>query len=348
MFVSGPLSSVDYELHGAVGRKRPYGAQRVGAKEVHILVIGESSRRDSWSVYGYARPTTPYLQSIAGEVVFLRNAVADANATMYSVPILLTGSHPEAFQPWATTGNIVDLTKESGYFTAWLVNQDPSPSSIVGMDPDVSKYTYMPKRMTYFAAYSPDQVLLSELEGQLARKDVPLFVGLHVYGSHAPYAKRYPSSFAHFSTPGAERDSLDSYDDTILYTDWFLGQVIERVRRLDVPATVTYLSDHGEELQQLDGRSGHGASDYSPHAFEIPAFVWSNLAYRHQHPEKIAALVANASKEVRTHDFFYSVADLMGIRWPGLSSRKSFVSVDFVPDVSEKHIAGGKLVSASR
>ncbi len=348
MFVSGPLSSVDYEIHGALRRKHPYGAQRVSAKEVHILVIGESSRRDSWSVYGYARPTTPYLQSIAGEVIFLRNAVADANATIYAVPILLTGTRPEVFEPSSTTGNIVDLTKESGYFTAWLINQDPTSSSLVGVDPDVSKYTYMPKRMTYFATYSPDEVLLSEFERQIARKDAPLFVGIHVYGSHAPYSKRYPSSFAHFSVAGEQRDSLDNYDDSILYTDWFLRQVIERVRRLDVPATVTYLSDHGEDLQQLDGRSGHGASDYSPHAFEIPAFVWPNLAYRRKHPEKIAALVANASKEVRTHDFFYSVADLMGIRWPGLSSQSSFASADFVPDVTEKHIAGGKLVSAAR
>ena len=348
MFVSGPLSSVDYELHGALKRKHPYGAQRVSAREVHILVIGESSRRDSWSVYGYARPTTPYLQSIAAEVIFLRNAVTDANATIFAVPILLTGTRPEVFEPWATTGNIVDLTKESGYFTAWLVNQDPSASSLVGVDPDASKYTYQPKRMTYFATYSPDQVLLSEFERQIARRDAPLFVGIHVYGSHAPYSNRYPSSFARLSVAGEQRDCVDSYDDSIRYSDWFLGQVIERVRRLDVPATVTYLSDHGEDLQQLDGRSGHGAADYSPHVFEIPAFVWPNLAYRRKHPEKIAALVANASKEVRTHDFFYSLADLMGIRWPGLSSRSSFASADFVPDVTEKHIAGGNLVSAPR
>ena len=51
-------------------------------------------------------------------------------------------------------------------------------------------------------------------------------------------------------------------------------------RRLSVPATVTYFSDHGEDLYALDGMSGHGAAVYSKHQFDIPAFVWMNAAYR--------------------------------------------------------------------
>jgi glucan phosphoethanolaminetransferase (alkaline phosphatase superfamily) len=105
------------------------------------------------------------------------------------------------------------------------------------------------------------------------------------------------------------------------------------------------LSDHGEDLQQLDGRSGHGAVDYSPHAFEVPAFVWMNVAYRREYPDKAAALAANASRVVRTHDFFYSLADLMGVRWAGRLPQRSFASPDFVPDTAKKYIAGGRFVS---
>lgn len=356
MFLHGPMVSADYTIntpHDTMRRKRPYAAQRIGQAEVHILVIGESSRRDSWSVYGYSRPTTPYLQSIKSQVVFFTDAVADANATVYSVPMMLTGISPEAFTFWASHGNLLDLAKEAGYFSAWLVNQDAGPSDLVGVAPDAATYTFKGKKIAY-VIFPPDEVLLPALERQLAHKGVPLFIGMHVYGSHSPYSDRYPRSFAHFeeSQQGAtvaagrpQNNLIDSYDDSILYTDWFLGRVIEQARKLETPVTVTYLSDHGEDLQQLDGRSGHGAVDYSPHAFEIPAFIWMNAAYRSAHPDKVAALVSNASKEVRSHDFFYSLADVMGIRWPGYSSRRSFASTDFVPDTADRHIAGGRLVS---
>lgn len=355
MFLNGPLSSANIRIHGPVDRKRPYGAVNVGREEVHILVIGESSRRDSWSVYGYSRPTTPYLASIQSEVVFFRNALSDANATVFAVPIMLTGIKPQAFTFAASTGNIVDLAREAGYFAVWLVNQDPSPSQLVGIESDASRYP-PPLRRPAYVIYPPDAVLLPEFERQVARTGRPLFIGMHVYGSHAPYSSRFPPSFARFgarpratlaAAPGvgtSDQELVDSYDNSILYTDWFLGRVIERARKLDVPATVTYLSDHGEDLQPLDGRSGHGAGDYSPHAFEVPAFVWMNEAYRHEHPEKAAALAANASKEVRSHDFFYLLADLMGVRWPGASPQRSFASPDFVPDTAEKFIAGGTLV----
>jgi glucan phosphoethanolaminetransferase (alkaline phosphatase superfamily) len=190
--------------------------------------------------------------------------------------------------------------------------------------------------------YPPDEVLLPELSKQLARPESSLFIALHVFGSHSPYVNRYPKSFDKF---GAQ--ALDTYDDAILYTDWFLEQVIELVRRVDVPATVTYVSDHGEDLYALDGRSGHGLGDYSPHAFDIPAFVWMNDAYRELHPDKARALIDNAHKRIRSHDFFYTEADLMGIQWSGAVPQRSFASPLFSPDLHDRFVAGGNLVAGA-
>ena len=95
----------------------------------------------------------------------------------------------------------------------------------------------------------------------------------------------------------------------------------------------------------LDGRSGHGAATYSKHQFDIPAFVWVNAAYREAHADKVQAMTQNSAKEIRSHNVFYSVADLMGIEWPGASPAQSFASAQFVPDLSPHVIAGGALVS---
>ena len=64
-----------------------------------------------------------------------------------------------------------------------------------------------------------------------------------------------------------------------------------------------------------------------------------------ERPDKVSALQANISREIRTHDVFGTMADLMGISWPGAKPSRSFASDQFVPDTSEKFAAGGVLVA---
>ena len=139
--------------------------------------------------------------------------------------------------------------------------------------------------------------------------------------------------------------ALDTYDTSIAYTDWFLQQLIEQASTLQVPATVTYVPDHGEDLELLDGRRGHGGPQYTQHAFEIPVFVWMNDAYRKAHPDKVAALQGNSAKEIRSHNVFYTVADLMGITWTEAAPLESFASDKFAPDTTMRYIAGAGLVA---
>jgi glucan phosphoethanolaminetransferase (alkaline phosphatase superfamily) len=357
LFFAGPLHDAKAVINGTGIGKIPYHASRVGGEEVHILVIGESSRRDSWSVYGYGRKTTPFMEKLGGEAIFFERALADANLTVYAVPILLTGVHPAAFNVGAFTGSFVDLAHEAGYSTAWMMNQDAGPSMLVGIHAD---------RMIYANGLSAlasghtalDEALLPPLRAAVGQTGRPRFIGLHIMGSHWQYYDRYPPAFDRFGpTRGlnfisafsqhADQRIVNAYDNSVAYTDWFLGQVIAEARKLTVPATVTYFSDHGEDIYTLDGRAGHGTATYSKHQYEIPAFVWTNSAYRAAHPEKVQALIRNSTLQVRSHNVFYSVADLMGIRWPGASAVESFASDAFVPDLSPQFIAGGPLVSRS-
>jgi glucan phosphoethanolaminetransferase (alkaline phosphatase superfamily) len=95
----------------------------------------------------------------------------------------------------------------------------------------------------------------------------------------------------------------------------------------------------------LDGNTGHGTATYTRHQFDIPAFIWVNAAYRSTHPDKVQTIAQNADKEIRSHNIFNSMADLMGIHWPGALPSESFASTQFVPDLKSPHIAGGTLVS---
>jgi glucan phosphoethanolaminetransferase (alkaline phosphatase superfamily) len=357
MFMGGDIPRFRAKMRDAKSHKIPYLAQRSGGEEVHVLVIGESVRRDSWSAYGYGRLTTPYLDSLKNEAIFLQNAIADANLTNWSVPIMLTGLTPGVFEIGKVTENIFDLAKESGYTAVLLANQDLTIAAIAGVDAALIE-SPVDFSGHWNAPHTLDEQLLPAYRRKLARGGKPRFIAVHMMGSHWEYFNRYPKKFQRFGSssqlgalsivslirPNSESAVVDAYDNSVLYTDWFLQQIIEQARGLTVPATVTFFPDHGEELQLLDGRTGHGLPTYTPHAFEIPAFVWANDAYRKLHPDIITALRNNATKEIRTHNVFYTVADMMGIKWPGSPKGMSFASDGFVADTTNTHVAGGVLV----
>jgi len=350
LFIAQPLAEARQTVRGAYAAKRPYGASIAGGDALHVLIIGESSRRDSWSVFGYARRTTPYLESISDELVLLTHAVADGNTTVSAVPLVLTGIRPDEFDARDLRGNLIDLAKEAGYRTCWLVNNDASISYLVGMNADTAIYPHS-AQYSILRTAPPDGVLVDVFKRQLSGRAGPLFIGLHTFGSHTGYSYRYPLAFAEFGRKGhsafvgvSDQELLDTYDNSLLYTDWFLQQIIEAVRPLAIPVTITYLSDHGEELPSLDGESGHGFPSYTRGSFEIPAFVWMNAAFKRANPDKLQALTLNHEKLVRSHDFFYSLADVMGIRWPGFAPERSFWSPRFSPDSRSRYFAAGRLV----
>jgi glucan phosphoethanolaminetransferase (alkaline phosphatase superfamily) len=362
MFFGVQMPHAHDELHGKLVVKTPFHAQRIGTdEEVHVLIVGESARRASWSAYGYARATTPYLDGLEkdGEAIFLHDAMSDANLTILAVPIILTGLTPqESARGQRRGGNLLDLAKEAGYTTSWMVNQDVGVSTSMGIAADHLEYP-PDLHEGLFGRRTLDETLLPAYRREITRTGHSRLIGMHVMGSHWEYYLRYPKSFQRFGS--AQKLSMltsattdrsmvgtleDAYDNSVLYTDWFLQQVIEQVRALQVPATVTFIPDHGEASPSLDGGAvGHGSAQYVPAEFEIPAFVWVNAAYRKAHPEKVAALEANASKEIRSHDVFYTVADLMGITWPGAAPEKSFASERFVPDATKQHLARGVLTT---
>jgi lipid A ethanolaminephosphotransferase len=118
-----------------------------------------------------------------------------------------------------------------------------------------------------------------------------ILIVLHQMGSHGPaYFKRYPAEFRAF-TPTCETNQLDSctqeeisntYDNTILYTDYFLSRVIDLLRANDggFETALLYVSDHGESL----GESGvylHGLPYLiAPDAqIRVPLVAWFGRNY---------------------------------------------------------------------
>jgi lipid A ethanolaminephosphotransferase len=102
--------------------------------------------------------------------------------------------------------------------------------------------------------------MLSGLDEYINKqKKDDIIIILHQMGSHGPaYYERVPESFRKFK-PFCKTNQLDqctdeeisnAYDNTILYTDFFLSEVIDFLKKYDdrFETAMFYVSDHGESL----------------------------------------------------------------------------------------------------
>src|SRR3546814_152772 len=114
-----------------------------------------------------------------------------------------------------------------------------------------------------------DDGMVAELDGWLSKVDRDSVLVLHQMGSHGPaYYQRYPRAFAHFQPEcktgeiGSCNASeiLNTYDNTILYTDHVIASIIDALKAHErtVAPSLIYMSDHGESLGEF-GLYLHGS-----------------------------------------------------------------------------------------
>lgn len=150
-------------------------------------------------------------------------------------------------------------------------------------------------------------------------------VVLHQEGSHGPaYYRRYPDAFKRF-TPTCDSNALQSctqqqvintYDNTIAYTDHILGRIIDTLKGQDdrYQTVMVYASDHGESTGE-HGLYLHGA----PYLFapsqqtHVPMMAWLSPDFQQQGPS--SSCLTNQAQKPQSHDtIFHSFLGLLGVK----------------------------------
>jgi len=89
------LVAVGWRSLAEVEGVRSAGGVVSGGRLPNILLLASDGlSADHLSLYGYERPTTPFLESIAGEALVCENAFANASASAASILSMLTGKLP--------------------------------------------------------------------------------------------------------------------------------------------------------------------------------------------------------------------------------------------------------------
>lgn len=296
--------------------------------EIYVLMIGETARADNFGIYGYERNTTPELAKQKSLIVF-KDAITMSNTTHKSVPMIMSSIGTEPYDSIYYRKGIITAFKESGFKTAYISNQRRNNSFIDFFGTEADDVTFLKDNLPITANVYDDK-LLETLQSKL--KDYhggKLFIVLHCYGSHFNYADRYPAEKAVFkpceiiAAKQKYRDNLvNSYDNTIRYTDHLIASVIGMVSRTGAASAVIYTSDHGEDIfDDARGRFLHASPSPTYFQVRVPLMLWMSPAYAALYAGKVQQLRSHVKVPVSTNMVvFHTLLDMAGISTPMLQN----------------------------
>ncbi|KAB7894799.1 kdo(2)-lipid A phosphoethanolamine 7''-transferase [Rouxiella sp. S1S-2] len=250
-----------------------------------IFIIGETTRWDHMGLLGYGRDTTPLMAREKNLVAFKGTSCDTATKLSLRCMFVREGGAENNAQRTLKEQNIFSVMRSLGFSSELFAMQ-----SEVWFYNNANTNNYSFRELIASEKRNDgktvdDMLLVGELKDSLQRypKGKHLVV-LHTKGSHYLYSQRYPRSFARF-TPEcmgvdescSEAQLVNAFDNSVLYTDAFITQVIDQVR--DKKALVFYAADHGESIGENSHLHGTPREMAPPEQFRVPMIVWASDSF---------------------------------------------------------------------
>ena len=303
-----------------------------------VLIIGESFARVHSSLYGYNKPTNPDLGAYRdSSLLFTFDSIdAPAPTTAQSLRFMLSayaqGDDTSSNEKkWFEYTTLIELMQDCGFDCYWFSNQargNKHNSTARAFAEACNKYWFLQQEGSDRYNVTPDKVLVDssyQFVNQLNSQERH-FIIYHMMGSHYDFAMRYPEEFAKFTEgdyltePQSHRTILAFYDNSILYNDYIVGQIINLYK--DKEAIVIYIPDHGQVMYR-DPKDpdyyAHGKmNDKVRYALgvEIPFMIYASPLYQEKHPEVMQRIKYRQEhpKAWNSDDLPYLIMDLIGVK----------------------------------
>ena len=298
-----------------------------------VLVIGESARFDRFGINGYERNTTPYLSKTTNLITY--NKVSSlATNTAVGVQQIMQMDEKQ------NLSSFIQVFNQVGFQTHWFSNQSARYEVINDIIRETNHHLFSDDIRTKKTGNNYDMDLMPYIQLALPKNKLNLVV-LHTMGSHRLYDLRSPPNFKNF-IPTCIQDELyysmnecidqkkldNSYDNSILYTDYFLSEIIQLLQRSN--SIMIYISDHGESLGE-NGIYAHATPlDIAPkEQTHIPLLIWASDKFLSQTKNQalFENMKKNSSKEIDQSYIFHSILDCVGIKSEAIDLTKSLCRV---------------------
>jgi glucan phosphoethanolaminetransferase (alkaline phosphatase superfamily) len=232
--------------------------------------------------------------------------------------------------------NIVEIAKICGYNTLWISNQ--------------SKKGLYDNKVTLFAQLC-DSAVFNGHEISLDKRDYDIgvvnhikssqkchntnrFLFVHLMGSHQKFNQRYPNSFAKFSSaeyskyPKNQRDNLAAYDNTVLYNDYVMSEIIKCFSNDD--AVLLYFSDHAIDVYKTDpnfcGHAMPGNKKSEQVSKLIPFMIYTSPKFRENHKDLTSMIEQSVDINFNTTDLPYMVMQLLGVTFSDRENKSPLIA----------------------
>ena len=320
------------------------GSGLAAPRRIFFITV-DTLRADHLGVYGYARPTSPNLDKLAGKSVRFDRAIAQWPKTTPSFASMFTGQYPQ------TTGmthraakrlsheylTMAEMIHSAGYWTAAVVS-NPMLSTELGWNQGFEEYVETwqtdqdlgsdpAKFRTVINAPRVNELALPVLKRAIEQDQT--FIWLHYSDPHAPYI--LPPDF---DNPFL-RDEFDvgdervqkrivpsarigenqrlgfyvaQYDANILVADRFIGELLDLAEELGLleDSLIVFASDHGEGMGEHDYYFKHGALPYNTGSHVPLFFSFGDAAGRSRQVDLSVELI----------DLYPTFQDLLGDQTP--------------------------------
>jgi len=234
--------------------------------------------------------------------------------------------------------SIITAFREAGFYTYFLSVQSPNHSMIESYAREAHTLKYA---SCSDGKHAIDGNILPMVDAAINdNTHKKKLIVVHLYGSHFDYTDRYPSEYALFKPDrhrqvNAENRArlINAYDNTIVYTDYVLSEMIHRLDEAGCSAGLIYTSDHGEDI--FDDGSGkflHASPTPTYWQLHVPMLLYMNKPYTDEH----ADLYANAKKNSTvtassSKSYAHTLLHMAGIKTPYTDVRQSLLNNDFKP-----------------
>jgi glucan phosphoethanolaminetransferase (alkaline phosphatase superfamily) len=336
-----------------------FQANKQSDGETYVVVIGESLNKDHMGIYDYHRQTTPMLSSLLAndELLLFDNAYSSHTHTMPVLSLSLTEANQQNKKNYYDSLSIINILNKADVDTYWITNQVLRGS----WDNLISVLAHQADHLIPLnnaignttKTQSFDGAVIEELNAVLNRpveKNRVIFV--HLMGSHSSYCSRYPSEYEKYSgvlkasefgllnLDESLYQSINCYDNTVLYGDYVVGSIIDLLEKNDGVNGLLYFSDHADDVIS---KVGHNATNFTYDMTRIPLFFWLSEKYKNTYQEKIRSLVKNQNSLFSNDDIYDTLVGFFDVETERYQAVNDLTSEQYFLDEESAYTLHGKV-----
>lgn len=277
---------------------------------VVILLVVESMNFKHLNLYGYERNTTPNLNKLKNNNNFIyKEALSSSISTSSALPFLFNIiREPGNFKLLSNkNNNLFKLAQNNDFKTYFFTSQESKVLNDVGVNFCDVTITKEDNLLNF--TNNNDEALFKYLDEAINDNGNNKFITIFQRNLHSPYESNYEERKEEFSIYNIKQNNrkdkmVNSYDNAVLYEDYFINQIINKISNIKDKAVILIITgDHGQMLGE-DNLYGHNILDYR--VAQVPFMIYYNDKY------KIGFDKTNIPNNISHYEISKLIANIIG------------------------------------